>query len=60
MTLEEAKKLASIFETADGGCPSCIRDICRQANEAELGFKFAFDEDEDHVLVESPIPLEQS
>ncbi len=47
MTREEAEKIARIFETADGGdCLSCMDGLCREANEAQLGFRWVIlDED---------------
>lgn len=40
MTLEEAEKIAKIAGTADGGCPSCVGNICERLNEAAFGFVF--------------------
>lgn len=33
MTLEEAKKVAAIAATADGGCQYCVEDMFDQLNE---------------------------
>lgn len=33
MTLEEAKKIAEIFETADGYCYSCAADLAERADK---------------------------
>lgn len=32
MTLEEAKKIASIVETAEGGCGGCINEAVKELN----------------------------
>lgn len=33
MTLEEAKKIAAIADTADGGCEVCVRNLIEQLQE---------------------------
>jgi hypothetical protein len=42
MTLDEAKKVAAICETADGGCGHCIRDLCNhlQADFPEFAWEY--------------------
>lgn len=34
MTIDEAKKIAAIVATADGGCSECVKDLCLRLNEA--------------------------
>lgn len=34
---EQAKTLAGIIGTADGGCPTCVGDLCDQMAEAFPG-----------------------
>ena len=34
MTIDEAKKIAEIVSTADGGCIECVDDLCAQLREA--------------------------
>jgi hypothetical protein len=45
MTDNEAQKLAAVFVTADGGCAPCVRAICEEASESDLGFEWWLDED---------------
>jgi hypothetical protein len=33
MTLDEAKKVAAVCETADGGCSHCISSLCYYLQE---------------------------
>jgi hypothetical protein len=40
MTLEEAEKIATIAETADGGCPYCVGSIVEQLGEAFPEFQW--------------------
>ena len=41
MTIEEAQKLAEMFKEVDGGCPSCVSSIFRDAqkNFPEIDWK---------------------
>lgn len=34
MTREEAKKITSILNQADGSCPTCVRELIELAQEA--------------------------
>ena len=40
MTEDEAKKVAEVVGTADGGCDHCVDDLVRRLNAAGLGFTF--------------------
>ena len=40
MTLDEAKKVAAIVETSQGGCSGCLDDALRQLNEAFPDYRF--------------------
>jgi hypothetical protein len=40
MTPEEAKTIADVIATADGGCSVCVRSLCTHLNAANLGFTF--------------------
>jgi hypothetical protein len=44
MTLEEAKKVAAICETADGGCFYCAADLCEQLAGAFTEFDWKWDD----------------
>jgi hypothetical protein len=46
MTLEEAEKLAKVFETADSGCKSCVEGICEEANSMNMGFIWEVPDDD--------------
>jgi len=41
MTIEEAKKVAEICITADGGCCYCTKDLFEQLNDKFPEFKWA-------------------
>lgn len=45
MTLYEAKIIGRIVSSADSGCPSCIRSLLDQLNEAFPEFTWNFDDD---------------
>lgn len=38
MTLEEAQKIAEVISLADGGCGTCVKELCEALNQASLGF----------------------
>lgn len=40
MTQDEANKVAAVIRTADGGCSSCVSELCRRMTAAGLGFDF--------------------
>lgn len=40
MTLTEARKIARIAATVDGGCDTCVNDLINQLNHAALGVTF--------------------
>jgi len=42
MTLEEAKKIAEVLETADGGCMDCAGNLADKMNDLNLEFKWIF------------------
>lgn len=43
MTLDDAKKIAAIIETADGGCPSCVHKQLEKVREAFPRFYWEYD-----------------
>lgn len=59
MTLEEAKKIAAIIDTADGGCPACVRDLARKFGEEfpEIAWRFV---DGEHERVLTAMPAEEA
>jgi hypothetical protein len=52
MTLEEAKIIASIVETADGGCSVCVGSLVDMLNEQLPQFKWTYPVDYMDVTVE--------
>jgi len=44
MTNDEAKKVAEIMSTADGGCHYCAAELFRQFSAAFPGFENAIEE----------------
>jgi hypothetical protein len=36
-----AKIVAEIIGTADGGCSSCVRDLCDRLSKSDIGYNFA-------------------
>ncbi len=44
MTLAEAKKIAAIAQTADGGCCSCVRDLGRKLARGFPKFDWLYSE----------------
>ena len=50
MTRDEAEELEKIFLTVDGGCSVCIGSICLDATEANLGWKWIYEEGHYNIL----------
>ncbi len=59
MTLEEAQKLAKVFETVDGGCSVCVRSICTEANLQQFGFIWSVPEKYKGVEVQAGVYVNQ-
>lgn len=51
MTLEEARKVAAICMTADGGCTVCVSSLARQLQERFPEFTWTYDENAPMVEV---------
>lgn len=51
MTLDEAKKIALIARTADGGCPGCVMSLAQALEAAFPQFVWEFVEDWDEERV---------
>ena len=56
MTIDEARKVAAIAETADGGCCVCVRSLAEELQETFPEFTWTFEEEEEqyrvHIFVE--------
>lgn len=50
MTLEEAKAVALVITTADGGCANCLYSLAGKLNAACLGFLFEVKANEPFTL----------
>jgi hypothetical protein len=51
MTLEEARKLATIADTVDGGCEYCVMSVVRQLNEEFPDFEWRYNKDDYRTVV---------
>ena len=51
MTLEEARKVAAIIVTADGGCGTCVESLTELMDEAFPEYTWEFDEKKLEVIV---------
>lgn len=58
MTLDEAKKIARCAAWADSGCSGCVEAMCKDLNEAALGFTFTFLEDRYDLKTEDRVTVE--
>lgn len=55
MTLAEAKQIAAILETADGGCETCARGLAEKMQAAFPEFKWHIGySDDDDVQEDEP------
>jgi hypothetical protein len=54
MTLDEARKVAAICETADNDCNVCAQELCEQLAEAFPEFNWTWD-DEDWIVVSEKV-----
>ena len=56
MTLDEAKAIGAIVETADGGCCYCVRDLVGQLQRRFPEFAWRYEKDYDPLVVELADP----
>lgn len=49
VNLVEAKKLARVASTADGGCSSCVNGIIGELNKEFPAFEWSYDESKDYT-----------